>query len=117
MTGSATTGGATSSQRWDELTTVKSTSVLRQINKVYGRDWKLVRRAREDRDRKGALLPLREEDKAALVSLMMYRRHQDGKSGEGATASTVVAKSFSASNASKGFSGSAIHPMPVQRTE
>ena len=76
-----------------------------------------MRRAREDRDWKGALFPLREEDKAALVSLMMNRRHQDGKSGEGATASTVVAKSFSASTASKGFSGSTIQPMPVQRTE
>lgn len=58
------------------------------------------------------LMGMNEDDKAALVSLMMMRLHQDGKRGKGATAFTAAVRHwFARTLCSTAFLDSAIISM------
>ena len=114
-TGRATTSiatrGAVSSRSREELSMFISTSVLPQTNRVYDKDWEsweeFVRA--EARGGDPMLTGMGEEDKAALVSLMMMRRHQAGKRGKAATSFTAAIRlRFARATCSTAFLDSAI---------
>lgn len=88
------TGGAMSSQSRKELSTFISASVLPQTASVYSRKWDAwVEFVQGETGGGGPFLTgMREDDKAALVGLMMMREHQGGKRGKGATAFTAAVR-------------------------
>jgi hypothetical protein len=87
-----TTGRTISAQSREELSVFISSSVLPQTGKVYKRNWQLWTEFVRGETGGGDpyLTGMSEEDKAALVSLMMLRRHQGGKRGKGASAFTAA---------------------------
>ena len=92
MTAKGSTGQTMSCKSREELSAFISTSVLPQTCKIYEKNWQLwiefvkMETGGEDPFMTG----MGDEDKAALVSLMMLRRHQDGKRGKGASAFTAA---------------------------
>jgi integrase len=85
-------GTTISTESREELTAFISTSVLPQTGKVYEKNWQLWKEfvRVETRGEDPFLTDMAEQDKAALVSLMMLRRHQSGKRGKGASAFTAA---------------------------
>lgn len=90
----ATTGGVLSSRSREELSTFISTSVLPLTAMTYTRKWEAW--AEFVKSETGSLDPyltgMREDDKSALVGLMMLREHQGGKRGKGATSFTAAVR-------------------------
>lgn len=85
-------GGTMSARSRDELSAFISTSVLPQTGRVYDKDWNAwVEFVKEETGRADPYLKdMKDDDKAALVSLMMLRRYQTGKRGKAATAFTAA---------------------------
>ena len=81
------TRGTMSSQSRDELSVFISTSVLPQTGRVYDKKWGAwVEFVKEETGSEDPYLTgMKDKRKAALVSLMMMRRHQSGKRGKAAT--------------------------------
>jgi hypothetical protein len=105
------TGGAMSHSSRKELSAFISTSVLPQTASVYNRKWEawveFVRGETGGGD--PFLTGMREDDKAALVGLMMMREHQGEKRGKGATAFTAAVRHhFARATCSTTFLDSAI---------
>jgi hypothetical protein len=91
-TASVETGGGMSSCSRDELSKFISTSVLPQTRQVYSKEfvqWKDFVKSETGSD-DPFLTGMTDNDKAALVSLMMMRRHQGGKRGKAATSFTAA---------------------------
>jgi hypothetical protein len=84
-TASGGTGQAMSSTSREELSTFIATSVLPQTSRVYDKNWgswiEFVKAETGSED--PFMTGWSDEDKAALVSLMMMRRHQGGRRGKG----------------------------------
>lgn len=107
----AATGGAISTQSREELSAFISTSVLPQTGRKYDKDWnswvEFVRSEAGGGD--PFLRSMKDEDKAALVTLMMMRRHQSGKRGKGASSFTAAIRHrFSRGMCSTAFLDAAI---------
>jgi RNase P/RNase MRP subunit POP5 len=76
----------------EELSNFISTSVLPQTGQVYSKEflqWKDFVKSETGSD-DPLLTGKSDNDKAALVSLMMMRRHQGGKRGKAATSFTAT---------------------------
>lgn len=107
----APTGGAMSSNSREELSLFISASVLPQTGRVYDAHWaawtEFIKTETGSTD--PYLTSATEEDKAALISLMMLRRYQTGKRGKGATSfSAAVRHRFAQAMHSTAFLDSAI---------
>ncbi len=85
-------GPSMSSQSREELSEFISASVLPQTGRVYERNWQLwVEFVRTETGSGDPFLTgVSEVEKAALVGLMMLRRHQSGKRGKAASAFTAA---------------------------
>ena len=105
------TGGTMSSQSREELSVFISTSVLPQTGRVYDKEWaawvEFVKEETESED--PYLTGMKDDGKAALVSLMMMRRHQSGKRGKAASSFVAAIRHrFSRATCSTVFLDSAI---------
>jgi hypothetical protein len=88
------TGGVLSAQNRQDLSTFMSTSVLPNTNRVYAKEWRewTIFIKTETGSDEPYLVGVSDDEKAALVALMMMRRHRTGKMGKAASAFTAAVR-------------------------
>jgi hypothetical protein len=86
------TGGVLSAQNRQDLSTFMSTSVLPNTNRVYANEWRewTIFIKTETGSDDPYLVGVSDDEKAALVALIMMRRHRTGKRGKAASAFTAA---------------------------
>jgi hypothetical protein len=91
-------GGVLSAQNRQDLSAFMATSVLPNTNRVYAKEWRawtIFIKAETDSD-DPYLVGVPDDEKAALVALLMMRRHRTGKRGKAASAFTAAVRHMNA---------------------
>ena len=91
-------GGVLSAQNRQDLSAFMATSVLPNTNRVYAKEWRAwtmfikVETGSDD----PYLVGVPDDEKTALVALLMMRRHRTGKRGKAASAFTAAVRHMNA---------------------
>ena len=91
-------GGVLSAQNRQDLSAFMATSVLPNTNRVYAKEWRAwtIFIKTETGSDDPYLVGVPDDEKAALVALLMMRRHGKGKRGKAASAFTAAVRHMNA---------------------